>query len=83
MNLRLEPVAIVVGGFGTIIAAGMAVLTAFGLNLSAGETSAVMGLVGAVSSVVLALFARSKVDSPVTVDAKVASAVRGGPPAHG
>ncbi len=60
MNLTTEPAAIA-GLAGAVIAAGLALLTAFGLSLTAGQTSAIMGAVSAVSALVLAAVVRSKV----------------------
>ncbi len=59
--MTTEPVLIIVGGVGAVISAVLALFTAFGLSLSAGQTSAIMGVFGAVAALVLAVVARSKV----------------------
>lgn len=56
-----NPVLIIVGGAGTVVMAVLGLVTAFATSLSAGQTSAVMALVGTVSTIVLAIITRSKV----------------------
>lgn len=58
--MNTEPV-LTVAGINAAISAVLGMLTAFGLNLSAGQTSAIMAVAGIVATLALAAFARSKV----------------------
>lgn len=57
MDQNNEPV-VTVGAISAAVAAVIALLVAFGLNLSADQTAAIMGVVAVIAPVVAALVAR-------------------------
>jgi hypothetical protein len=68
--MKTEPI-ISTTFFGIAATAIIAVLTEFGLDLTTGQTAALLGLVAVVSQVIVALVARTK----VTPNAKVVETV--------
>jgi hypothetical protein len=72
INAPTEP-ALAVGAVAAIVGAGLAVLVAFGLDLTEDQTNSILGLTLVAGPVILALITRSKVWSPASVAKKVAA----------
>lgn len=64
--LDREPVLVYVLG-GSLIPAGLALIAAFGVHLSADQTAAILGFVGALVTAVTAIAARRRAFAPATV----------------
>lgn len=64
--LEREPVLVIVLGAG-LIPAVLALLTSFGVHLSADQVSAILGVAGVVATIAAALAARARAFAPSTV----------------
>ena len=77
--IKSEP-AVVIGTVTTAVAAILAVLVAFGIDLSQGQQVAILGVIAGVGPLVVAFLTRSKVAPIATVVAQqVGGAVIAGP----
>ena len=74
-NAPTEP-ALAVGVIGTIGAAVLTLVVAFGLPLTEAQTLSILGLLAVIEPVILAVFVRGKVFAPATVNRMVAAAKR-------
>lgn len=68
-----EPSALI-GAISTAVAAVLALLVAFGIDLTDTQQTAILTVIAGVGPIVAALLIRSKVYSPATRDAEVAAA---------
>lgn len=67
-NLRTEP-AVIVGAITAGATAVIALLVAFGVDLTAEQQAAVLGVVAVAAPVIAGLVIRGRVYAPATVDA--------------
>lgn len=73
-NMQTEPAAII-GAISTAVASILALLVAFGLDITQEQQVAILAVVAAVGPIVVALLIRPKVVSPATADKAVNEAV--------
>ncbi len=59
--MKNEPILILMAGAANVVQAVLVLLVAFGLTLSADQTTAIMALTTIVTNLVIAVVARSKV----------------------
>lgn len=67
MNMKSEP-ARVIGLITAAVTSILALLVAFGVNLSDGQTVAILGVIAGISPLASAFLIREKVFSPETVE---------------
>jgi len=75
-----EPAAII-GAISTAVTAVLALLVAFGIDLTDGQQAAILGVIAGVGPVVTGILIRRTVYSPATRDAQVAAAATSAPDA--
>ena len=74
--MKTNPVLIIVGGLGGVVTALLALLVAFGIDVTKDQAAAILGFLGTLTALATAVLTRAKVDSPLTVQKKVTVAAR-------
>lgn len=64
-GMQTEP-AVIIGSITAVVTAILALLVAFGMDISPDQQAAILGMVAAVAPIVAAVFIRQRVFSPAT-----------------